>query len=138
MSWQMKGAIMPDALTALTDDQLEQFRALLNAESNRLRSLLTTLEGGIENLAAPATGEDVATPEDVAAGVSARDQYGAQAADVAQSLRRLAAAQARMAEGVYGRCIDCGEMIPLARLEARPAAERCLNCEQKREGGRRR
>ncbi|MCX6023476.1 MAG: TraR/DksA C4-type zinc finger protein [Chloroflexi bacterium] len=129
---------MPDALTSLTDAQVEDFRIRLDGEVNRLRTLQSTLEGGIENSATQATGDEVATPEDIAAVVTARDQFGAQAADVGLSLRRTLAALARINEGTFGRCADCGQMIALPRLEARPVAERCMACEQKREGGRRR
>ena len=45
--------------------------------------------------------------------------------DVAE-LRDIDDALARMADGTYGICIDCGEEIPLARLRAEPAARRCL------------
>lgn len=34
----------------------------------------------------------------------------------------------RLAEGTYGLCVDCGEPIPPARLEALPEAERCVPC----------
>ena len=30
-------------------------------------------------------------------------------------------------------CIDCGQPIPFARLEAYPTAKRCLRCQQIRE-----
>lgn len=29
-----------------------------------------------------------------------------------------------------GRCINCREQIPAARLAARPDAQRCIDCEQ--------
>jgi RNA polymerase-binding transcription factor DksA len=32
----------------------------------------------------------------------------------------------RLAEGKYGRCIDCGKEIPRERLEAIPEAVRCI------------
>ena len=31
--------------------------------------------------------------------------------------------------GAYGLCEDCGETIPTERMEACPAATRCLSCE---------
>lgn len=34
-------------------------------------------------------------------------------------------------EGRYGRCVACGEDISAARMEANPAAERCLDCQVK-------
>ncbi len=42
--------------------------------------------------------------------------------------RRLTAALARLAEGEYGYCEDCGEDIAPKRLELDPAASKCINC----------
>ncbi|MFC7101818.1 TraR/DksA family transcriptional regulator [Nonomuraea rubra] len=39
----------------------------------------------------------------------------------------------RIDEGVYGRCVDCGSSVPEGRLEARPEAARCVQCQGKRE-----
>lgn len=44
-------------------------------------------------------------------------------------LRGIEAALARIAEGTYGRCVDCGTNIPLPRLRAAPQAERCIACQ---------
>ena len=41
------------------------------------------------------------------------------------------AALARIDENTYGRCVDCGGDIPEGRLEARPDAARCVNCQAK-------
>ena len=40
-------------------------------------------------------------------------------------------ALARLDQGTYGKCIDCGEDIAPARLEFRPEAARCLACQEK-------
>ena len=45
-------------------------------------------------------------------------------------LRELNAALARLADGSYGSCIDCGAEIGLERLRAYPAAPRCLDCQR--------
>lgn len=37
-------------------------------------------------------------------------------------------AAARLEAGVYGVCESCGRDIPLARLEVRPTATRCVAC----------
>ncbi|MFC3118290.1 TraR/DksA family transcriptional regulator [Jhaorihella thermophila] len=42
--------------------------------------------------------------------------------------RRLRAALARIDEGEFGWCEDCGEEIPIRRLELDPAATRCVSC----------
>lgn len=47
------------------------------------------------------------------------------------ALRELAdidEALVRWDAGTYGICIDCGRSIPVARLRARPAATRCVDC----------
>jgi DnaK suppressor protein len=44
-------------------------------------------------------------------------------------LREIAATRARIAEGRYGLCIDCGAEIAAARLNAQPTAQRCLACQ---------
>lgn len=48
-------------------------------------------------------------------------------------LADVEAAQRRLADGRYGRCIDCDAAIPAARLAAYPTAKRCTACQRKRE-----
>ena len=50
-----------------------------------------------------------------------------------RELQDIEAALARIADGSYGTCTDCGEEIGPARLKAYPAAERCLPCQEKSE-----
>ncbi len=42
-------------------------------------------------------------------------------------------ALARFDNGTYGLCLDCGQEIDDARLEAIPYAPLCLSCQSKRE-----
>lgn len=61
------------------------------------------------------------------------------AADDAQEARDLAelkqveAALHRLDAGAYGDCAECGEPLPLTRLLALPAAERCAACQAEME-----
>ena len=48
-------------------------------------------------------------------------------------LRQIAAAKERMARGTYGDCVDCRMAIPFARLQAQPAAARCVPCQERYE-----
>jgi len=50
-----------------------------------------------------------------------------------EELRGLEAALRRMADASFGVCADCGADIPLERLRAQPAAERCLECQARHE-----
>jgi DnaK suppressor protein len=42
------------------------------------------------------------------------------------------AALARIANGGYGICVNCGKEIPAARMEARPESVYCVDCKSKR------
>ncbi len=45
-------------------------------------------------------------------------------------LTEVEAALARMRDGSYGICEQCGTTIPFARLQANPAALRCVACQE--------
>lgn len=57
----------------------------------------------------------------------------AQALRDASELQRIDAALQRMASGKYGICVDCGDDIGVARLQAEPSALRCAPCQQRHE-----
>lgn len=52
----------------------------------------------------------------------------------------VSAALARITDGTYGECVDCGDAIDIRRLDAYPTAKRCLRCqtyhESQHRGGR--
>ena len=48
-------------------------------------------------------------------------------------LNAIDAALERWAQGLYGRCQDCGVEIPEARLQAYPMALRCVACQTQAE-----
>lgn len=50
-----------------------------------------------------------------------------------KEIRDVEAATARIAEGSYGDCSDCGAAIGFERLLAFPTAKRCIACQQQRE-----
>jgi DnaK suppressor protein len=47
----------------------------------------------------------------------------------ADEIERIQAALERLERGEYGTCVGCAEPIPAARLDALPAALRCVPCE---------
>lgn len=47
----------------------------------------------------------------------------------ASELREIDAARARLEEGSYGECMECGQDIGFARLKATPSAVRCIVCQ---------
>jgi len=48
-------------------------------------------------------------------------------------LADIDAALRRIEEGTYGICTNCGKPIPEERLEARPWATLCIDCQRERE-----
>ena len=52
---------------------------------------------------------------------------------VEHTLQLVQDALARFDNGTYGLCVDCGQEIDAARLEAIPYAPLCLTCQTKRE-----
>ena len=50
-----------------------------------------------------------------------------------QEIRDIEASSARMADGSYGNCVDCGADIGYARLLAYPTAKRCIGCQRQHE-----
>jgi DnaK suppressor protein len=51
----------------------------------------------------------------------------------AETLNRINEALARLEEGEYGYCFECGDEIAPQRLRALPFAVRCKDCEEARE-----
>ena len=49
-------------------------------------------------------------------------------------LGEIDAALTRIDEGTYGTCTNCGKPIAPERLEARPWATLCIDCQRQREG----
>lgn len=48
-------------------------------------------------------------------------------------LTQVDAALARLRDGTYGECVDCGEPIAPARLAVYPTAMRCVTCQEAHE-----
>lgn len=57
-------------------------------------------------------------------------QTAALARDAAQRLAEIDAARERVDDGTYGLCASCGRPIGAGRLEARPTALLCVDCQR--------
>ena len=51
--------------------------------------------------------------------------------------RQIGVARRALAAGTYGTCADCGAEIPESRLEARPEATLCIDCQRHFDGRQR-
>ena len=70
---------------------------------------------------------------DESVAILTRDLANAEVNRDVREVRDIIAAEARIANGQYGNCIECGAFIGLARLEAYPTAKRCLPHQELRE-----
>jgi DnaK suppressor protein len=55
-----------------------------------------------------------------------------------EQLAQIDSALARLDDGRYGICIECGEEIPIERLQAIPSAIYCVACKDARQSPRHR
>ena len=118
---------------ALTPEQTKELRHLMG---ERRKALLAELRADAAKARDEAYGELAgaapdAGDESVADLIQDLDQ--AELSRDLDELRGLEAAQARMAEGRYGSCTDCGAEIEFARLQANPGALRCIACQRTHE-----
>lgn len=65
-------------------------------------------------------------PGDTASELQDADEQNALLENAADQRTQVEAALARIEDGTYGICVDCGQKIPDARLEVRPEAARCV------------
>ncbi len=89
------------------------------------------------------TGDSAAQPVELdqtrVGRLSRMDAMQAQAMSVETKRRReielvrISAALKRVEAGTYGECLQCGEMIPVARLEFNPSTPLCIQCAERKE-----
>ena len=72
-------------------------------------------------------------PGDTASELTDADNQAALLENAADQKAQVVAAIARLDDGTYGTCVDCGQTIPDARLEVRPEAARCIADQEKAE-----
>jgi len=112
-------------------NRFSEFSALLQA---RRRQLLDEVR---EKIAASGEGlglvnQSKITDDDGLADAAAEMEV-AMVMRESQELQEIEAALARIDNGSYGSCADCGDEIGQARLKANPAAKRCLPCQEQYE-----
>ena len=113
---------------APTDAQIVDFRALLEGERAELQAKLAELgfaDGGHTGL------EYDPNFADTSQVTAERGEAEALAGQLREALAEVEAAIDRLEKGTYGHCERCGQPISPARLEAKPAARRCIACASK-------
>jgi len=121
-------------MAALTQSQIDQLAKKLNEE---YQALLREVRGELENSGnqhridllnnEPGDSGDESLANALADfNLTVLDRH-------IDAMRDIEAALQRIKNGEYGVCMDCGDDVAFARLQAYPTAKRCLTCQEKRE-----
>ena len=108
----------------------------------RLEELLAELEASVSVVQGGGAGDagEISSldqhPADSGTNLVDADREEATLEIVRAQQERVRDALARLDAGSYGKCVDCGRELPDERLEVRPEAERCVDCQQRAEAVR--
>ena len=111
---------------------LQEARQSLEQMLRELDTATTTLEGEGAGDSGELSHADQ-HPGDTASELTDADNQNAVLENNADQRKQVEAALARIEDGTYGTCVDCGQQIPDARLEVRPEAARCVADQEKYE-----
>lgn len=117
----------------MENKDLSLYRDKLTEKRARLLQQIAAQRGGTVSRADSAA-EQFSHREDSDAQVATeRDLNFAIDEHETAELMLIEAALARLDQGSYGECDDCGIHIPPARLQVSPEAARCVKCQEKLE-----
>lgn len=122
-----------NAEPTLEQMQEEMRQRLIATRDRLLRELADGAARRQSENAFPMHTGDVPDTGDSSVATEQADLRNAQIGRDVGELRQVEAALGRIADGSYGFCVECGQDIPVARLDASPAAERCILCQTARE-----
>src|SRR5881394_1654793 len=118
---------------ALSSEQTSQLRRLIE---ERRRALAADVRTDVGEARAERFGQvagEVPDTGDESVATLIADLDQAELSRDLDELRGLDAATARLDDGSYGICADCGSDIGFERLRAQPAALRCIRCQEMHE-----
>jgi len=98
---------------------------------SRLEAMLADLERSMAILKGEAPDSADRHPADAGSTLSDADRAEASLEAMGRQRVAIQAALRRLEAGSYGQCVDCGDLVPEGRLEARPDASRCVACQAK-------
>ena len=120
-------------MTALDTDR---FRELLLEERKRVAAAIENLQEDHAGTLSDEAGEESAFDNhlaDTATETYDRELDYSLEENSEHVLAEIDAALKRIEDGTYGICTNRGEQIPVERLEARPYATLCIDCQRERE-----
>ena len=121
------GKLRPLGRSSLWAMDHDHARKLLAKERARIEDAMATLNRG-----GALEGDDRVEPGDLDSEDLYQDEFNAtRTDDLQRELEALERAEARLADGTYGKSVESGEPIPDGRLEAFPTAERTIEEEDR-------
>jgi RNA polymerase-binding transcription factor DksA len=130
--------VMTPAPAPLTSSQTSALDARLRTRRAALRHELDSRLNTQDDPALLGLRNRSQETDDWAVADSETSQDIAEVSHDTAELREVEAALSRMADGTYGVCVECDVPIPFARLDAYPAAVRCIECQEAFEAAQRR
>lgn len=114
---------------------IEERKRILEAERERVLEMVEEYEREGQETLSDVSGENNYRDHmaDQGSATFARELDMTLEEQARQSLQQIDLALERIAEGVYGQCLRCGQDIPVERLEAMPEAELCVACKEREE-----
>jgi len=115
----------------------DRFRTMLEDERGRVVAAIDNLHNEHPGSISDETGEDAVYDNhlaDTATETYDRELDYSLEENSEHVLTEIDAALKRIDDGTYGQCTNCGTQIPEERLEARPYATLCIECQRQREG----
>jgi DnaK suppressor protein len=109
----------------MKSSELKKFKNRLLAQQEEIQSIIQEQDATRRSTLVRETGDSV---EDAATEVLTpltESERGL--------LKKIDFALSRIAAGTYGICTQCKTWIPLSRLEAKPSASLCLECQREHE-----
>src|SRR5215216_5197118 len=111
--------------------KLKQYESRLIERRNQLLNMVERTE----DYGREADREVSQDPADKASNSYTKELLFSQSTNERNTLRLIQEALARITEGSYGECINCGEDIQPKRLDAIPWAPYCIKCQELHEQG---
>jgi DnaK suppressor protein len=128
----MKG-MNTESITASKSTRYRELRQMLEG---RRRELQAEVQGKMRNVRATGEVTKLAEVFDAVESSEADIQQDIELALIqmkAETLNKVDDALARLEQGTYGNCFECGDEIAEKRLRALPFAVRCKDCEEAKE-----
>ncbi len=116
----------------------DALRAQLEAERDRLQAIVAEMERVERETLSEASGENNYRDHmaDQGSATFERELDMTLEENARESLLEVKQALERMDAGAYGTCAQCGQDIPVERLDAYPTASLCIVCKEAEESPR--